>query len=108
MFTKESNRINLAVAASVLSGLLAVLGVWTANGFLWFLLLCVSHLLNVGVIAALPFVADKFNKDAFYTGLLFMVVISLIFGGIVFQWWGIAYAVFAFVAYLVSATIRDA
>ncbi len=107
MFKTESNCINLATAICVLSGLLAVLGVWAASGSLAFLLIATGFVLNAGAIASFPFIAEKYDKDAFYCGLFFMAATSLIYGAIVYQWWGAAYMVFTFVVYLMSATVRN-
>lgn len=107
MLKTESNCINLATAVCTLSVLLAVLGMWAASGSLAFLLLAAALVLNAGAVACFPFIAEAYDKDAFYTGMVFMGVTSLTFGGIVFHWWGIAYGVFAFVVYLFGATLRN-
>ena len=107
MFKKESNRVLVAMASSVLSWLLAVLGIWACTGVLGLTLVWVGFIFNVAAIATLPFVADKVDEDATAAGIFFMLLVSLIYGFMVFHWWGLAYAVFTFVVFLVSSIIRN-
>lgn len=103
----ENSRITLAVAASILCILLAVLGTFATSGFLGIVLVAAGFILTVVSIAWFPFVADRLELDQFLCGAFCQSVLALLYGGIVFQWWGFAFAAGTLVVYMVSAVIRQ-
>lgn len=107
LFKTEENRLMLAAAGSILSALLAVLGTFAATGFLGFVLIAAGFMFTAITIASYPFVADKADGGSFGVGVFFQFVLALVYGGIVFQWWGIAFAVGTLVVYLVSSSVRN-
>lgn len=107
LLNNEDSRLMLAAAGSILSALLAVLGTFAASGFLGFVLVAVGFVLTVATISSFPFIVDKADGSSFGVGILFQFILGLLYGGIVFQWWGIAFAVGTLVVYLVSSTVRS-